>query len=549
MELLKKSMLYRLSFILIIGAIVSLSITLYIEQQLSNSINEKNNLISNELTRQRLILELQSDFKTQVQEWKNTLLRGHEPKQLEKYWGQVLNLEDKISNQISILISTSNNQEVKENLKEFQKQYAIMMRSYRIGHQVFIEDYNFKAGDQSVKGIDRKPSELLVNSAEIIRKSVASQVEQNLDKSDFITAITAPIIILSQFIVVVVVILVLKKQLVNPTRSISNTLTILSNKDLTAQIDIQQQDELGKIADGVQGLTTSIREMFGEFNSLSYMIKHASQEITKSSTDIVRDTRNSQENAEHSAVEIKKMSTTISEISEISANAAEAAGRANTTIQDGLNITKNATDAATELNQEIQETASLIKELVKKTEAVTTVIQVISSIAEQTNLLALNAAIEAARAGESGRGFAVVADEVRTLAQRTQESTKEIRNIIEETQLSANKANSAMEKGVSQTEHSSDMTHAVTESIHKLAEMVNEINDMNMKIAETAEKQSQATEIINKNIAKVNDSALSTVTKAEKTLSLAGNMDDISTTLQTLAREYKFDNVDTDELF
>ena len=549
MEILRRSMLYRLAAIIISGAIVTLSITLFIENQLSNSLADSKRLIVEDLAQQRLLLELQADVKTQVQEWKNILIRGHEPDQLNKYWGRFVELEQQIAKEVNALSQISHSAKVKSNLQQFLSAYKAMMTSYRQGYKLYTANFDFKASDQFVRGIDRAPAALLAETAELINSDVASRSTEILAQAEFIDMITAPITIFCQLVVVAIVIYVIKMKLVKPTQSISEVLAILANKDLTAQIKVTQKDELGKIAKGVQSLTSSIKEMFAEFNSISHFVNQASIQINSAANDIVNDTHTVQENTAHSASSIEEMTTSINQVADNASQAAAAANAANETIQHSLQITDQATDSSSTLNDEIKNTAAAIEDLVRKTEAVSSVIQVISSIAEQTNLLALNAAIEAARAGESGRGFAVVADEVRTLAKRTQESTEEIRSIIEDTQTSAQAANAAMEKGVAQTEHSSQLSHAVTDSINQLSNMVSEINQANRQMANTAKEQTQVAQDINQRIMAMHNNTQSTAENAQALLGLSQNLDHVSNTLSTLVHQYKFEEGDSDELF
>lgn len=302
---------------------------------------------------------------------------------------------------------------------------------------------------------------------------------------------------------------------------ILNAMQRISDGDLTADIAITRQDEIGGLMQGLQAMKQGLTEMVSKINQTTARLSTAADDLSVVTHQTSGNIRTQQSETEQIATSMSQMSATVSEVARNVSSASGAASEANVETEHGRQVVEAAVDGIQGLAAQIENTSLVIAQLERDSETISRVLEVIRGVAEQTNLLALNAAIEAARAGEQGRGFAVVADEVRTLAGRTQASTAEINGIIENLQTGSRNAVLVMEQSRGQARSAVEQAVLAGTSLQTIARSVSQIDTMSAQIATATEQQRAVSEDMNRSIVRINEMALQNAVGAEQT-SIAG---------------------------
>ncbi|WLD56744.1 methyl-accepting chemotaxis protein [Salinispirillum sp. LH 10-3-1] len=239
------------------------------------------------------------------------------------------------------------------------------------------------------------------------------------------------------------------------------------------------------------------------------------------------------------AAAMNEMNVAVHEVAQNTDQAAHNARLANEQAKEGQVVLKESVQSMEALTRDVEEVVKVVQHLVEEANDIGNIVKVISEIADQTNLLALNAAIEAARAGEQGRGFAVVADEVRSLANRTQQSTQQINEMISRLQGSVDSAANRMGQSQLQAEKVMGRAIEAEEALQKIATLISSINDMNTQIASTAEEQGSVTEEMNVNIIRINDVADQTSVSSQRAESSSQETLKLAEELRMLVQRFK----------
>lgn len=307
--------------------------------------------------------------------------------------------------------------------------------------------------------------------------------------------------------------------LMNEIEGLRRHLGVVSKGDFSQPLAcLDDKNEIGQAYGAYNNMLQQVGHMIKQVCQVADQVSDATANATATLDHTDRGVTQQQQEITQVATAINEITATVQEVSRNTSQAAEAATQADQEARTGQTIVNHTRDGMASMARQVEDAAATITVLEQDTQQVGQVLEVITSIAEQTNLLALNAAIEAARAGDQGRGFAVVADEVRTLAQRTQESTGQIREIIERLQSQAAESVAAIGKSKEIANQSVEETAEAGVALERIVDMVATIRDMSTQIATALEEQTQVTAEVDRSILSIADVAENTRQAARQTV-------------------------------
>ncbi|BBP71902.1 methyl-accepting chemotaxis protein [Pseudomonas sp. Seg1] len=332
---------------------------------------------------------------------------------------------------------------------------------------------------------------------------------------------------------------VISRQITAPLALTVELARRIAKGDLTVQAKSARKDELGDLQNAMQDMAQNLNTLVQGIGNGVTHISTSAEKLSAMSEQTSAGVRQQKSEVDQVATAMHEMASTVQEVARNTTDASAAATLADQQARHGSTVVKQATVQISELAVAIEELGGAMNVLSQDSEQIGKVIDVIKAVAEQTNLLALNAAIEAARAGEQGRGFAVVADEVRSLAQRTQDSTKEIEALIVTLQQRTQAASTLMTSSRERTLDTVVLAQKAELAITEINQSIGTIQEMSLQISAAAEQQSAVADEINRSIVSVRDVADQSAVASEESAAATIELASLGQDLQRMTAHFR----------
>lgn len=471
-----------LSALIVLGLSV-LGVTAYLQIRSYNAVVD--DTATHSQLRSDILVEIQGaaiGFKTQVQEWKNILIRGNDAEQFTKHVDGFIESEAIVQKHLAAALNLQKQEgEPIDAVIKLQKEHVELGENYREALKNFDQD-NPNAGkavDKLVSGMDREASSQMQMLADNTTKGFDQYLLDSDAKTEKIYSDTVRLLLIiccsASIIIIAVMIFIFRdmfKTLGGEPAYTADVVSQVAEGHLNIDIQLKRGDTSSLLA-SVANMSKQLADIISDVRSSADALSSASEEVNATAQSLAKGASIQAASVEETSASMEEMSASISQNSE------------NAKVTDGM-AQKAARDAAIG-GEAVMGTVEAMQKIAER-------IKVIDDIAYQTNLLALNAAIEAGRAGEHGRGFAVVASEVRKLAERSQVAAQEIGTLALDTVKRAEQAGTMLKDMVPSIRKTADLVQEIAAASSEQNAGVSQINGAISQVSQTLQQNAAASE-------------------------------------------------------
>ncbi len=338
------------------------------------------------------------------------------------------------------------------------------------------------------------------------------------------------------------------KSVVDPVQAVLSLMKEFATGkgDLTRRLPTKNQQNQQDSQDEMEALAGYFNEFISKIQRMLKEVSETIHELEASSGKLLNITQEAREGTQQQLQATNVLSASMADMTQQSQsvenhshNTSRATEQAADRVKEGGEKVLGSVDVIQALSGDMDNMTQSVNQLRNDSDSIGMVVSVIRDIAEQTNLLSLNAAIEAARAGEHGRGFAVVADEVRGLAKRTQDSTKQIEQMIDNIHRATLSTVKMVDQGREATESSCKAIAETKSALQPVTILMDDIHQMSEQMANAAQAQTTLAQDINSNINQIHVVTEKAVLGAKNTEKAGHDLQHLANKLDKLVHQFK----------